>query len=180
MVEEFEEVAFGIPPGVVSVPVETQFGYHLVLVERVRGGERRVRHILFAPEITASDVEANDIRAESFTDRLRAGETMADLGQEADTIDMPLEQIAQTSQALARAMQDLQAGDVVGPVRVDDPQGQNTWIVGRVLGTTPGGRGEFSDFQDMIVERLRSEGLTESVIEELRSQAYIDIRIGGG
>ena len=180
MVEEFEEVAFGIPPGVVSVPIETQFGYHLILVERVRGGERRVRHILFQPEITASDVEANDIRAGSFTDRLRAGDTMADLGQEADTIDMPLEAIAQTSQALARAMQDAQAGDVVGPVRVDDPQGQNTWIVGRVLGTTSGGRGEFSDFQDMIVERLRSEGLTESVIEELRSRAYIDIRIGGG
>jgi peptidyl-prolyl cis-trans isomerase SurA len=180
MVEEFEEVAFGIPPGVASLPVETQFGYHLILVERVRGGERRVRHILFQPEITASDVEANDIRAGSFTDRLRAGDTMVDLGQEADTIDMPLEAIAQTSQALARAMQDAQAGDVVGPVRVDDPQGQNTWIVGRVLGMTPGGRGEFSDFQDMIVERLRSEGLSESVIEELRNQAYIDIRIGGG
>ena len=180
MVEEFEEVAFGIPPGVPSIPVETQFGYHLIMVERVRGGERRVRHILFPPEITASDVEANDARAESFTDRLRAGDTMADLGQEADTIDLPLEAIAQTSQALAGAMQDAQAGDVVGPVRVDDPQGQNTWIVGRVLGTTPGGRGEFSDFQDMIVERLRSEGLTESVIEELRSQAHIDIRIGGG
>ena len=180
MMEEFEEVAFGIPPGGVSNPVETSFGYHLISVERVRGGERRVRHILFAPEITASDVEANDTRAELFTDRLRAGDTMADLGQEADTIDLPLEAIAQTSQELARAMQNAQAGDVVRPVRVNDPRGENTWIVGRVLGTTPGGRGEFSDFQDMIVERLRSEGLTESVIEELRNQAYIDIRIGGG
>ena len=102
------------------------------------------------------------------------------LGQEADTIDLSLETIAQTSQELAGAMQDAQAGDVVGPVRVDDPRGESAWIVGRVLGTTPAGRGEFSDFQDMIVERLRSEGLTESVIEELRSQAYIDIRIGGG
>ena len=180
MMEEFEEVAFGIAPGGVSNPVETSFGYHLISVERVRGGERRVRHILFAPEITASDVEANDTRAELFTDRLRAGDTMADLGQEADTIDLPLEVIAQTSQELARAMQNAQAGDVVRPVRVNDPRGESTWIVGRVLGTTPGGRGEFSDFQDMIVERLRSEGLTESVIEELRNQAYIDIRIGGG
>ena len=179
-VEEFADVAFEIPPGVVSPPVETQFGYHLILVERVRRGERRVRHILFQPEITASDMEANDARAESFADRLRAGETMADLGQEADTVDLPLESIAQTSQALATAMQDAQAGDVVGPVKVADPRSENDWILARVLGTTPGGRGEFSDFQDMIVERLKSEGLTDSVIESLRSQAYIDIRIGGG
>ena len=179
-VKEFADIAFEIPPGVVSPPVETQFGYHLILVERLRRGERRVRHILFQPEITASDVEANDARAESFADRLRAGETMADLGQVADTVDLPLESIAQTSQALATAMQNAQAGDVVGPVRVADPQSENYWILARVLATTTGGRGEFSDFQDMIVERLRSEGLTESVIESLRSQAYIDIRIGGG
>ena len=178
--EEFSDVAFEILPGVVSPPVETQFGYHLILVERVRRGERRVRHILFQPEITASDVEANDVRAESFADRLRAGETMADLGQEADTVDLPLESIAQTSPALATAMQDAQVGDVVGPVKAADPRSENDWILARVLGTTPGGRGEFSDFQDMIVERLKSEGLTESVIESLRSQAYIDIRIGGG
>jgi peptidyl-prolyl cis-trans isomerase SurA len=179
-VEEFADVAFEIPPGVVSPPVETQFGYHLILVERVRGGERRVRHILFQPAITTGEVEANDARAESFADRLRAGETMSDLGQEADTVDLPLDAIAQTSRELATAMEDAQMGDVVGPVRVDDPQSESSWILVRMLATTPGGLGEFFEFQDMIVERLRGEGLTESVIESLRSQAYIDIRIGGG
>ena len=179
-VEEFSDKAFEMPPGVVSPPVETQFGYHLILVERVRRGERRVRHILFQPEITASDVEANDVRAESFADRLRAGETTSDLGQEADTVDLPLDAIAQTSREFARGMQDAQVGDVVGPIRMNDPQSESSWILARVLGTTSGGSGEFSDFQDMIVERLRSERLTESVIESLRSQAYIDIRIGGG
>ena len=179
-VEEFEDMAFGLPPGVVSPPVETQFGYHLISVERVRGGERRVRHILFAPGITASNVEANDTRAELFADRLRAGETMSDLGQEADTVDLPLESIAQTSQALAASMRNVQAGDVIGPARVIDAQSENSWILARVLGTTLGGRGEFSDFRDMIVERLRTEGLTDSVIEELRSRAFIEIRLGGG
>ena len=173
-------MAFGLRPGSVSPPVESQFGYHLILVERVRGGERRVRHILFAPEITASNIEANDARAASFADRLKAGDTMSDLGQEADTVDLPLEAIAQTSQALAAAMRNVQAGDVVGPAKMTDPQSENSWILARVLGTTRGGRSEFSDFRDMIVERLKSEGLTESVIEELRSGAYIDIRIGGG
>ncbi len=179
-VEAFEDMAFGTPVGAISPPVETEYGYHLILVERVRGAERRVRHILFLPEITASDVEANDARAQSLGDGLRAGETFADMGQQPDTVDLPLEAIAQTSQAFASAIQNAQAGDVVGPVRMVDPRAENTWILSRVLEMKPGGPGEFSDFEDMILERLRSERLTESVIEELRSRTYIDIRIGGG
>ena len=179
-VKEFEDMAFGLPVGAVSPPVETEYGYHLIMVDRVRGGERHVRHILFLPEITASDVEANDARAASFGAGLRAGETFADLGQQPDTVELPLESLAQPSQAFAVAMQNAQAGEVIGPIRMVDPRAENTWILARVLKTTSAGPGEFSEFQDMIMERLRSERLTESVIEELRSEAYIDIRIGGG
>ncbi len=178
-VEAFEEVAFQMGPGRVSAPVETEFGYHLILVERVRGAERRLRHILFQPELTTSDVEANDIRAESFAARLKAGETMADLGLEPDTANLSLAVIAQNSRALAAAIQNAQVGDVVGPVRLDDPGGQNGWSLVRVLEKTTGGRAEFFEFRDVIVERLQTQRLTESVVEELRGQAYIDIRLGG-
>ncbi len=178
--EEFEEVAFRIPAGAVSNPVETSYGYHLILVERVRGGERRVRHILFQPEITASDVELSDARAEVFGDRLRAGETMVDLGQEPDTVELALDGIAQTSQGLAVGLQNALVGDVVGPVRLNNPQAENVWLLARVLETTPGGPGEFSDFHELIVDRLKTDRLNENVIEELRNRAYIDIRLGGG
>lgn len=32
MVKEFEDMAFSLPVGVVSAPVKTEFGYHLILV----------------------------------------------------------------------------------------------------------------------------------------------------
>ncbi len=177
-VREFEEMAFNLPPGAVSNPVKSQFGYHLIMVERVRGGERRVRHILFEPTITASDIEANDTRAESFAARLKAGETIVDLDQEPDTAALPLEAIAQSSQELAGLMENAQGGDVFGPVRGNDLRTQTAWILARVLEVTPGGPGAFSEYEDMIVDRLRSERLTETVIEGLRSRAYIDIRLG--
>ncbi len=36
MVKEFEDVAFSLPVGVVSKPVKTQFGYHLIVVTAKR------------------------------------------------------------------------------------------------------------------------------------------------
>lgn len=47
-----------------------------------------------------------------------------------------------------------------------------------MVGKTAGGAAEYFEFRDVIVERLRNQGLTETVIEGLRSQAYIDIRLG--
>ena len=179
-VEEFEEVAFQTPPGAIVPPVETQFGYHLILVERVRGGERRVRHILFRPEITAMDIDENDARAESFATRLRAGETMVGLGLEPDTAELSIEDIARTSPAFAAAVRDAQAGDVVGPVRIDDPRIENGWTLARVMERKSGGAREFSEFRDAIVERLTGERLQERVVEELRSQTFVEIRLGGG
>ena len=179
-VESFEEVVFQSAPGLIGPPVLTEFGYHLILVERVRGGERRVRHIIFQPEITQSDVQANDARTRAIVARLRAGETMADVGLEPDTADLFIEQIAQTSQTLAAAIQLAQVGEVVGPVRVEDPRTQNGWTVVRVLEKMSGGAGEFSEFRELIIDRLRTQRLTESVVEGLRSQAHVEIRLGGG
>jgi len=179
-VEAFEEIAFQTRPGLIPPPVETEFGYHLILVERVRGGERRVRHILIQPETTASDIDANDARAQSFAARLRAGETIADLGLEPDTADLSIEQIAQTSQTFAATIQLAQVGEVVGPVRIQNPRTENGWTLARVLDQTTGGIPEFFEFQDLIVERLMSQRLTESVVEGLRSQAYVEIQLGGG
>ncbi len=60
-VKEFKDVAFSLNEGEISEPFETEFGYHIILVEKIRGQEIDLRHILLTPKITeAAMQEAKD------------------------------------------------------------------------------------------------------------------------
>ncbi len=51
-VKEFKEVAFSLEEGEISEPFKSQFGYHILRVEKIKGKQRDVRHILLQSEIS--------------------------------------------------------------------------------------------------------------------------------
>lgn len=51
-VKEFKDAAFSIDEGQVSEPFKSDFGYHIVKVEKIKGQEIDVRHVLMQPEIS--------------------------------------------------------------------------------------------------------------------------------
>jgi peptidyl-prolyl cis-trans isomerase SurA len=57
MVKEFRDVAFGLQEGEISDPFETEFGYHIIYLEKIRGQEYDVRHILIRPKVTPEAIE---------------------------------------------------------------------------------------------------------------------------
>lgn len=66
-VKEFKEAVFSLEEGEVSEPFKTDFGYHIVFVEKIRGQIRDVRHILLRPFISTSELE----KANSKLDKIR-------------------------------------------------------------------------------------------------------------
>jgi len=51
-VKEFKEAAFSLSEGEISEPFKSDFGYHILIVEKIKGKQRDVRHILMQPEIS--------------------------------------------------------------------------------------------------------------------------------
>lgn len=51
-VKEFKDVAFSLGEGEISEPFKTNFGYHIIMVEKIKGQEVELRHILIAPTVS--------------------------------------------------------------------------------------------------------------------------------
>ncbi len=62
----FERAAFSLPPGTVSEPVLSAFGYHLIQVESRAGGKLHARHILIPVELAGQHRDVVDARADSL------------------------------------------------------------------------------------------------------------------
>jgi peptidyl-prolyl cis-trans isomerase SurA len=88
--KEFKDVAFSLQEGDVSEPFETEFGYHIVTVDKVRGQEIDVRHIILFPEVTSESVtraraKIDSIRTEITQGRLSFADAARKFSDETET-----------------------------------------------------------------------------------------------
>ena len=64
MVKEFREQAYRLQEGEISQPFKTDFGWHIVTVDKIRGRMLDVRHVLLVPTVsnTALGVAQNQLK----------------------------------------------------------------------------------------------------------------------
>ena len=196
LVREFENAAFSplLQIGAVTPPVRTEFGVHLIRLDRVRAGERQLRHILIRPEITDADVERARERAADVARRIEAGERATDLARSVgdadaqvrvgplvrDSLPSPYTLLSNADRAqLASAS----AGAVVGPLLIDDTRTRR-FLVARILSTEDARPATYEDYRDRIRQILAQQKLLEEILTELRRRTRVDLRLeamdGGG
>ncbi len=73
-VKEFKEVAFSLEENEISEPFKTQFGYHIIKVNKIKGKERNISHILLQTNITEKALEVVNDTLTSLRNRLLRNE----------------------------------------------------------------------------------------------------------
>ena len=74
MVKEFRDQAYRLREGEVSKPFQTDFGWHIVTVDKIRGQLIDVRHVLLIPEISSKELQEAKEKLELIRKRIQDGE----------------------------------------------------------------------------------------------------------
>lgn len=138
-VKEFKDVAFSLREGEISEPFKTEFGYHIIYIEKIRGQEVDLRHILLIPEIPKSAIEKatqelDTIRQHILDGKYTFAEAALNFSDEKETkfdgglLRNPINfdsrfELTNMDPTLYNQVRNIKDGEISKPIREDDPRG---------------------------------------------------------
>jgi peptidyl-prolyl cis-trans isomerase SurA len=183
MVLEFDRWMFALPPGQLSPVIETVFGYHIIRVDRVKPAEVKASHILIRWKLDSAQVDAAHTEADSVLAAWKAGANFDSLvthhhdpNEEKGSLQpFPRDSLPPS---YAQAFRGKKAGEFAGPFPiVDRGTGKAKYVVAQVITSTDGGDYTQSDLRDRIREQLADERAIARLLDGLRKETYVAVRL---
>jgi peptidyl-prolyl cis-trans isomerase SurA len=183
MVPAFDQMMFALPPNRISPIVETEYGFHIIRVDRIRPGEVRARHVLIRPNLSESDAEAARLRADSARVMWSGGvpfdsvvARFHDQSEERNIPDgIPVDSLPVEYRL---ALRDKPQGSFTEVFSLPDPGTTlRKYAVAQITLAKPAGEWELDEFQERVRTQLREEKSNRRTLDILRREYYVSVRL---
>ncbi|WP_262318026.1 peptidylprolyl isomerase [Flavobacterium odoriferum] len=193
-VKEFKDVAFSLAEGEISEPFETEFGYHIIMVEKIKGQEVELRHILISPKVSSQAIKDAKTKIETIKAKIDSKEiSFADAAKSSSdeketknnggvllnprTME-PRFELTKMDPALYAQVSELKDGEVSMPILDEERGGAKFYKIITVNNRTEEHQADFSkDYLKIKELALRDKQIKEIAkwTEEKIKETYIKI-----
>lgn len=181
LVPEFEQMMFALPPGQVSPVVFTQYGFHVIRVDRSKPSEVKARHILIKPDYAPEDTLRARARADTALQLWRGGAVFDSLVKrfhDRDEAEGSLEPFPREQLPLSYrdAIGTRAKGEFVGPFPIADRnRGVPKFVVLQLTDVIEAGDYTVEEVRDRMRQQLSQERSFRRLIDQLKRETYVRV-----
>ncbi len=193
-VKEFKDVAFSLGEGEISEPFETEYGYHIIMVEKIRGQEVELRHILMMPKV--SDQALREAREKILTIKSRIEKGEISFAEAARTLSDEKEtranggtlinpktqdtrfELTKMDPSLYSEVSNLKDGAITPPILDDDPRTGKKYkiitVTNRINEHTADYAKDYTKIKDLALKEKQIKAIAKWTEEKIK-ETYIKI-----
>ncbi len=193
-VKEFKDVAFSLGEGEISEPFETEFGFHIIMVEKILGQDIELRHILMMPKVSDQALKDAKEKIIQIKNRIEKGEiTFADaartLSDEKETranggiLINPKTQdthfeLTKMDPSLYSEVSNLKNSAITQPILDDDPRAGKKYkiitVTNRIEEHTADYAKDYTKIKDLALKEKQIKAIAKWSEEKIK-ETYIKI-----